>query len=94
MAKFALFIFSLKNALFSFINKYICLLIFLLFLKYLFWVLSFKYFLLPITGFANSVASPAIEFRREGLVLGVGAKLFTVAGPVLVYGIVSSIGVG
>lgn len=48
----------------------------------------------PITGFANSVASPAIEFRREGLVLGVGAKLFTVAGPVLVYGIVSSIAVG
>lgn len=50
--------------------------------------------IVPITGFANSVASPAIEFRREGLVLGVGAKLFTVAGPVLVYGIISSIVVG
>lgn len=50
--------------------------------------------IVPITGFANSVASPAIEFRREGLVLGVGAKLFTVAGPVLVYGISSSIAVG
>ena len=47
--------------------------------------------IVPITGFANSIASPAIEFRREGLVLGVGAKLFAVAGPVLVYGIVSSV---
>ena len=45
----------------------------------------------PITGFANSVASPAIEFRREGLVMGVGARLFTVAGPVLVYGISASV---
>lgn len=44
----------------------------------------------PITGFANSVAAPAIEFRREGLVLGVGAKLFAIAGPVLAYGIASS----
>ncbi len=50
--------------------------------------------IVPITGFANSIASPAIEFRREGLVLGVGAKLFIVAGPVLVYGISSSIAVG
>ena len=50
--------------------------------------------IVPITGFANSMASPAIEFRREGLVLGVGAKLFTVAGPVLVYGVSSSILVG
>ena len=50
--------------------------------------------IVPITGFANSIASPAIEFRREGLVLGVGAKLFAVSGPVLVYGIVSSIVVG
>lgn len=50
--------------------------------------------IVPITGFANSIASPAIEFKREGLVLGVGAKLFAVAGPVLVYGIVSSVGVG
>ena len=48
----------------------------------------------PITGFANSIASPAIEIKLEGLVLGVGAKLFAVAGPVLVYGIVSSVVVG
>lgn len=50
--------------------------------------------LVPITGFANSVVSPAMEFRREGLVMGVGAKLFTLAGPVLVYGISASIIVG
>ena len=50
--------------------------------------------IVPITGFANSMASPAIEFRREGLVLGIGAKLFTVAGPVLVYGVSSSIVAG
>ena len=50
--------------------------------------------IVPITGFANSVVSPAMEFRREGLVMGVGAKLFTLAGPVLVYGIGSSIIVG
>ena len=50
--------------------------------------------LVPITGFANSVAAPAIEFRREGLVLGVGAKLFAIAGPVLTYGIASSMAVG
>ena len=42
--------------------------------------------LLPITGFANAVASPAIDSRAEGFVLGVGAKIFTVAGPVLLYG--------
>ncbi len=48
----------------------------------------------PITGFANSVAAPAIEFRREGMVLGLGAKLFQIAGPVLTYGISSSIVVG
>ncbi len=48
----------------------------------------------PITGFSNSVVSPAMEYRREGLVLGVGGKLFTVAGPVLVYGISTSILVG
>lgn len=42
--------------------------------------------LVPITGFANSVASPAIDSHAEGLVLGVGAKIFTVAGPVLLYG--------
>ena len=42
--------------------------------------------LVPITGFANSVASPAIDSKAEGLVLGIGAKIFTVAGPVLLYG--------
>lgn len=47
--------------------------------------------IVPITGFANSVVAPAMEFRREGLVMGVGAKLFTLAGPVLVYGISSSV---
>lgn len=50
--------------------------------------------IVPITGFANSVAAPAIEFRREGLVLGLGAKLFSLAGPVLVYGIGTSVIVG
>lgn len=45
----------------------------------------------PITGFANAMVSPALEFRREGLVLGLGAKLFTIAGPVLVYGVVASV---
>lgn len=50
--------------------------------------------IVPITGFANSVASPAIEFRREGLILGVGAKLFVISGPVLVYGITSSVAAG
>ena len=50
--------------------------------------------IVPITGFANSIAAPAIEFKREGLILGVGAKLFVIAGPVLVYGIASSIVVG
>ena len=48
----------------------------------------------PITGFANSVVSPAMEYRPEGFVLGVGAKMFTVAGPVLVYGIAASVLVG
>lgn len=43
--------------------------------------------IVPITGFANSITAPAMEFRREGLVLGVGAKLFSLAGPVLAYGI-------
>lgn len=45
----------------------------------------------PITGFANSIVSPAMEYKSEGFVMGVGAKMFTVAGPVLVYGISSSI---
>ncbi|MGI6597875.1 MAG: stage V sporulation protein AC [bacterium] len=48
----------------------------------------------PITGFANSIVSPALEFKREGLVLGVGARMFVVAGPVLVYGILTSVLVG
>ena len=48
----------------------------------------------PITGFANSIVAPAMEYRPEGFVLGVGAKLFTIAGPVLVYGIGASIIVG
>ena len=47
--------------------------------------------LVPITGFANSVASPAIEFKSEGFILGVGAKMFSIAGPVIVYGTVSSV---
>lgn len=46
--------------------------------------------LVPITGFANSVASTAIEFKREGQVFGVGSKIFTIAGPVILYGIFSS----
>jgi len=45
----------------------------------------------PITGFANSIASPAVEFKSEGLVLGMAAKMFSVAGPVLVYGISASV---
>lgn len=48
----------------------------------------------PITGFANSIVAPAMEFKKEGYVLGVAAKMFTIAGPVLVYGIGSSIIVG
>lgn len=50
--------------------------------------------IVPITGFANSITSPAMEFKREGLVLGMSAKMFVVAGPVLVYGITSSVVVG
>jgi len=50
--------------------------------------------IVPITGFANSVAAPAMEYRREGMVMGVGAKLFALAGPVIVYGTISSIAVG
>jgi len=48
----------------------------------------------PITGFANSIVSPAIEFKSEGIVMGVSAKMFVIAGPVLVYGTISSIIVG
>lgn len=50
--------------------------------------------IVPITGFANSITSPAMEFKREGLVTGMSAKMFVVAGPVLVYGITSSVVVG
>ena len=50
--------------------------------------------IVPITGFANSVAAPAIEYRREGIVLGMGARIFQIAGPVLAYGITSSMIVG
>ena len=50
--------------------------------------------LVPITGFANSIVSPSMEYKSEGYVMGVGAKMFTVAGPVLVYGISTSILVG
>lgn len=50
--------------------------------------------IVPITGFANSIVSPAMEFKREGLILGTAAKMFTIAGPVLVYGIGSSVVVG
>ena len=50
--------------------------------------------IIPITGFANATVAPAMEFRREGLVMGIGAKIFTLSGPVLVYGIGSSILVG
>lgn len=48
----------------------------------------------PITGFANSIVSPAIEFKREGFIFGVAAKMFSIAGPVLVYGVGSSVIVG
>ena len=47
--------------------------------------------LVPITGFANSIAAPAVEFKTEGFILGVGAKMFTIAGPVIVYGLSASV---
>lgn len=50
--------------------------------------------LVPITGFANSVAAPAIEYKKEGQVFGIGCKIFTIAGPVILYGIVVSWGFG
>jgi stage V sporulation protein AC len=50
--------------------------------------------LIPITGFANSIVSPAMEYKSEGYVMGVGGKMFTIAGPVLVFGISTSIIVG
>ena len=50
--------------------------------------------IVPITGFANSMVAPALEYKKEGPVLGVGAKMFSVAGPVLVCGISSAVAVG
>jgi len=50
--------------------------------------------IVPVTGFANAVAAPTIEFKKEGLVLGLGAKMFIVAGPVILYGLLSSVLVG
>ena len=47
--------------------------------------------LVPITGFANAISAPAIEFKTEGFILGVGAKMFTIAGPVIVYGVSASV---
>ena len=47
--------------------------------------------LVPITGFANSIAAPAVEFKTEGFILGLGAKMFTIAGPVIVYGVGASV---
>ncbi len=47
--------------------------------------------IIPITGFANSIVAPAIEYKNDGYVMGVGAKMFSIAGPVLVYGITSSV---
>ena len=47
--------------------------------------------LVPITGFANAVAAPAVEFKTEGFILGVAAKMFTIAGPVIVYGLSASV---
>ena len=46
--------------------------------------------LVPITGFANSMVSPALEFKSEGMILGIGAKMFLIAGPVIVYGVAAS----
>jgi len=50
--------------------------------------------IIPITGFANSIVSPAMEYNREGVVFGICAKMFTIAGPIIVFGIVSSVLVG
>ena len=47
--------------------------------------------LVPITGFANAITAPAVEFKTEGFILGVGAKIFTIAGPVIVYGVSASV---
>ena len=50
--------------------------------------------IVPITGFSNSVSSPAVEFKKEGFILGLGAKIFIVAGPVILYGVLTSVIVG
>lgn len=50
--------------------------------------------IIPITGFANSIVAPAIEYKNDGYVMGVGSKMFSIAGPVLVYGILSSVVAG
>lgn len=50
--------------------------------------------LVPITGFANSVAAPAVEFKKEGQIFGIGCKIFTIAGPVILYGIFTSWALG
>ena len=56
----------------------------------LYTTLSLIFLIVPITGFANSVAAPAIEFKEEGWVFGVGCKIFTIAGPVILYGVFCS----
>lgn len=50
--------------------------------------------IVPITGFANSIVAPALEFKREGYIFGVGARMFNIAGPVLVYGFITSVLIG
>lgn len=50
--------------------------------------------IVPITGFANSIVAPAMEFKREGYVFGIGAKMFVIAGPVIVYGLVTAVVIG
>lgn len=50
--------------------------------------------IIPITGFANSIVAPAMEYKREGFVFGVAARMFTIAGPVLVYGFIVSVLIG
>ena len=50
--------------------------------------------IVPITGFSNSITAPAVEFKKEGFIFGVGAKMFAVAGPVIVYGLATSVVVG
>lgn len=50
--------------------------------------------IVPITGFANSIVAPALEFKREGYVFGVGAKMFVIAGPVIVYGLITAVIIG